>query len=1711
MIDLLCLFRQGVLSGLLFVVLFNNSYGVTTDFESQVVGAGNLVTDPFTEVTSYSFGALSGSVAGDPIQGILASSPIGTGQAGYFGGDSTNFSLPETYGFFGTVIFSGFGTNNNIERIDAGTPLRTTTVDFVVQRNGGTNDQAFTFYGYDAVDFDNVGTDEFMAYVSIRPDNSIQIADNRIALAAAGFSYTDTGISIQEDVPYRLTVQIDYEGATWSATIDALDDSESFTVATDRSINTDGYTLSAWTTETTIDIEMGGGLSATNKGLADRLIFDNLNSTFSARPPLDLPVTFSTLPVGASNLISDPFSGFSGFMSIDGVGVNTVGDNLHGVLANAPIGTGRAGYLGGDGISAELPSEDTFVYFLTFPADPSVTLENRTTSNKPVRSVLVDFLVERNGGTNNQEFAFYVFDGIEEANTNVFGYHSYIRIKSNNQLAIADNSVDLAAAGFIYEDTPYFITPGTAYRLHITIDYVNATWSAVVASLDGNEVYPLAYNRSINSDAYQLTGWTNAAGVASLDIEMTAFGSASNNDFADRLLFDNIYTMDMPKTVSTDFEDYTTGAGQFLTEGQTDSGSFVYGAFSGSPDNDPIQGILETSPLGTGKAAYLGGDGTNYPLMEGDLPFFGIGTFTGEGFVNAQRIYAGTQLKTVSVDFLIERNGGTNNQDFTFFIFDPLGLQTGTSGSYGFVRISSSNELMYADNRSYLINNNFTYLSTGVTLQSDKAYQLRYRIDYFGATWSAEIVALDDSEVITIVTDRNINSDGYELSGWATSTTIDVEMSGSISQSNADLADRLIFDNLSTTHSVRPPLDLPVTFDTLAVGPSNLATNPFSGFFASYLAGNNQQSADDPVHGVLPSSPIGSGRAGYIGGDSTNIELPPEDTFLRFLTFPANPGDTLENRSLSTQPIRKISTDFVVERNAGTNNQAFSFYIFDGSDLDNNSTTRYHSYVRIAPDNSIGIADNRNALEASNYAFTGTPYSIIPGKAYTLSYEINYLTATWSASIIALDESSEFILAKNRPMNTAGYELSGWTNAEGIASLDIEMIAFASANNKALADRLIFDNITTVDSPAGFSSNFDTFETGSGKLITDPSSGFTGFIFGGLSGSALNDPIQGILETSPLNTGKAGYIGGNGTNIDTASIVETTYFNTLVFPGAVGDPVENRLDGGEAIRTVTADFIVQRNGGTNNQSFSFYVFDGGDPEIPNSEGYHSFIFIDPSNSILVADNEQALNANGYISIGRSITPGRPYTLTITIDYLAKTWSGVIRQIDGTEVITVAKNRSINSDGYEVSGWTTNISLDIQQNASLSPGNTSLLDRLIFDNIKTVDSVRPDLDWPVSFSTLPIGEGNIVTNPFSGFLGFTLADGTVATIGDPIQGVLPSSPIGSGPAGYLGGAGTNSPLPSEATNLRILVFPAYLNIVPEDRATSDKQVRTISTDFVVQRNAGTNTQAFLFYLWDALDQSDGGTFTYHSYVRIAADNSIEFADNRAALNANAGQFTSTAFWVEPDTVYRLTLITNYANNTWSAIIAAKDGSARYNIAKDRALNTNGYTLSGWTNAAGQSSLDIGMTATVSDTNRDLLDRLIIDNIHTTEAIVGETFSTQLEAAGVPLDKRGPLDDADGDGIPNLIEFALGGNPALPSSQSLPQPQIVDGKIVLNYTQAAPTKVIYVVESTTDLSDPDSWTVLDVEQGDTDESGNTSASSSADGQFRYLRIKVILLEP
>jgi hypothetical protein len=162
--------------------------------------------------------------------------------------------------------------------------------------------------------------------------------------------------------------------------------------------------------------------------------------------------------------------------------------------------------------------------------------------------------------------------------------------------------------------------------------------------------------------------------------------------------------------------------------------------------------------------------------------------------------------------------------------------------------------------------------------------------------------------------------------------------------------------------------------------------------------------------------------------------------------------------------LRLITADFVIQRNAGTNSQGFNFYAYDARDAADGDTFGYHSYVRIAPDNRLQIADNSTALAAAGYAYADTPHVLQSDVSYRLEININYTAATWSARVVALDESATYVLAQNRPINTGGFVLSGWTNATGQASLDLELTGIASSSNRAFADRLIFDNLTTVDS-----------------------------------------------------------------------------------------------------------------------------------------------------------------------------------------------------------------------------------------------------------------------------------------------------------------------------------------------------------------------------------------------------------------------------------------------------------------------------------------------------------------------------------------------------------------------------------------------------------------------------------------------------------------------
>ena len=1173
--------------------------------------------------------------------------------------------------------------------------------------------------------------------------------------------------------------------------------------------------------------------------------------------------------------------------------------------------------------------------------------------------------------------------------------------------------------------------------------------------------------------------------------------------------------------VTTDFETLATGSGSLVTEPFSGISGFAFLTNSnvsiGSPVADPIQGILASSLIGTGKAAYLGGSGTNLSLPA-SVSYLTVPVFPGHpADVPTQRITSGQPLRTVTADFIVERNAGTNNQSYFFYIFDASDLSNpNTSGYHSYVRIAPDNSIQIADNSTALAAAGYVYTSTGNQITPGVPYRLTVSIDYTGATWSASIAALNGPAFITIATDRAINTGGYVLSGWTTDTTVGVVLEAVASASNKDFADRLIFDNLTTTDTARPALDLPVTFDTLPIGPGRLVSDPFTGFTGFVISPGGNSSAD-PLHGVLATSPLGTGRAGYLGGAGTNLSLPASPTYVSLLAFPGSVFDLPQNRITSAAPLRRVTTDFVLQRNAGTNSQGFNFYLYDARDASDANTFGYHSYVRIAPDNTVQIADNSTVLAAAGYVYTNTPHVLQSGTSYRLSITVNYTAATWSASIVALNGTATYVVAQDRPINTGGYVLSGWTNASGQASIDIELTGVASSTNRAFADRLIFDNIQTVDTliPAGFNggtTDFETFATGSGRLVTEPFSGVSGFAFLTNSnvsiGTPISDPIQGILASSPIGTGKAAYLGGSGTNLNLPA--SASYLNVPVFPGHPTDIPTQRITSDAPLRTVTADFIVQRNAGTNNQSYFFYIFDASDSSNPNTAGYHSYVRIAPDNSIQIADNSTALAAAGYVytSTGNQITPGVPYRLTVSIDYTGATWSASIAALNGPAFITIATDRAINTGGYVLSGWTTDTTVGVVLEAVASASNKDFADRLIFDNLTTTDTARPALDLPVTFDTLPIGPGRLVSDPFTGFTGFVISPGGNSSA-DPLHGVLATSPLGTGRAGYLGGAGTNLSLPASPTYVSLLAFPGSVFDLPQNRITSAAPLRRVTTDFVLQRNAGTNSQGFNFYLYDARDASDANTFGYHSYVRIAPDNTVQIADNSTVLAAAGYVYTNTPHVLQSGTSYRLSITVNYTAATWSASIVALNGTATYVVAQDRPINTGGYVLSGWTNASGQASIDIELTGVASSTNRAFADRLIFDDIQTIDTPVGAGFTAALATASLPPAQRGPLDDPDADGVPNLLEYALGLNPAAPTASPVTitmSPN--DGTLTLTYDRAHPAEVIYQVQSTTNLSDPNSWTAFDVNQGSTESDGTTSAAVPIGTGPRYLRLSVTL---
>jgi hypothetical protein len=98
------------------------------------------------------------------------------------------------------------------------------------------------------------------------------------------------------------------------------------------------------------------------------------------------------------------------------------------------------------------------------------------------------------------------------------------------------------------------------------------------------------------------------------------------------------------------------------------------------------------------------------------------------------------------------------------------------------------------------------------------------------------------------------------------------------------------------------------------------------------------------------------------------------------------------------------------------------------------------------------------------------------------------------------------------------------------------------------------------------------------------------------------------------------------------------------------------------------------------------------------------------------------------------------------------------------------------------------------------------------------------------------------------------------------------------------------------------------------------------------------------------------------------------------------------------------------------------------------------------------------------------------------------------------------DADADGIPNLLEYALDLDldPTVASTASLPQPALSGNQIMLAYRRVR-SELTYTVETTPNLS-ADSWTSVGVTQGAPTADGVVIAHAPLSSPQTFLRLSV-----
>jgi len=239
-----------------------------------------------------------------------------------------------------------------------------------------------------------------------------------------------------------------------------------------------------------------------------------------------------------------------------------------------------------------------------------------------------------------------------------------------------------------------------------------------------------------------------------------------------------------------------------------------------------------------------------------------------------------------------------------------------------------------------------------------------------------------------------------------------------------------------------------VDFENYTTGPGELE-GPYNGVLLFNIAGN---ALTDPVQGVVNTSPIGTGKAGYIGGPS----LATGNSFLNFVYFPGSFADAFNLTAAEPNLLIQKSFDFAIERGLGGASSTYFFYSVSATSAAGAGFSS-HARVLLLPDNTLQISDNPN----QSYIDTGV--SISPGTAYNLSFTLDYELLIWSATLLDLGSSNAVNLADGRPIESIGYNLGNYTKS---AELNTELVALPyDVALSQLSDVLFIDNYNSTAIP----------------------------------------------------------------------------------------------------------------------------------------------------------------------------------------------------------------------------------------------------------------------------------------------------------------------------------------------------------------------------------------------------------------------------------------------------------------------------------------------------------------------------------------------------------------------------------------------------------------------------------------------------------------------